>query len=126
MTFWLFTFIASGSLLVLFMILKMVQERFSILLFWPEARERMEIVFIERKKKIDVYLNQFSIKNFYIILHFFIIKMKSVLVRLHGWLDRRSYRLLNLIRGKQRIETRGRASYFLHDVTSFRDKFRRR
>jgi hypothetical protein len=119
-------FIVSGALLTLFIILKMVQDRFAVLMFWPEAREQFEFRLIERKKRVDVYLERFSIRNFYIILHYFVLMGKSLLVWLHSWLDRKSYRLLNLIRGKQKIDGRGKASYFLHDVTSFRDKFRRR
>ncbi|MBA3550612.1 hypothetical protein H0W32_00145 [Patescibacteria group bacterium] len=66
-----------------------------------------------------------SIKNFYIILHFLITKLKKVLIKIYKLLDRRSNRLISLIRGKQYIESKNKSSYFLHDIASFKDRFRK-
>ncbi len=126
MSLWLISFIASGSALVLLVLVKMIQNYFEIMLFWPEARQRIEKRVRRRTLKINKNIQEVSSKSVYIFLHFFISKTKGVLIVLHGWLDRKSHRLVSLIRGKQRIDARGKASYFLNDVASFRERFRKR
>ncbi|MDQ3076776.1 MAG: hypothetical protein M3Q63_01845 [bacterium] len=125
MSVWLTTFVLSGSGIVLLLLLKVVQDKFNILLFWPESRHHVEVSLIKRKRMMGQYVGWLNIKNFYIILHFVITKLKKVLIRIYKLLDRRSNRLISLIRGKQYIESKNKSSYFLHDIASIKDRFRK-
>lgn len=125
MSLWLTIFIVSGSGIFILLVLKLVQEKFSILLFWPEIRHHAEVVLVKHKKKTIHYRNYISVKNLYIILHFFVLSLKKMSALTHEWLDKRSYGLLKLIRGKHTLDARGKSSYFLHDIASFKDRFRK-
>jgi hypothetical protein len=126
MTLSLIAFIGSGVGIVLLIGLKMLQEKMGMLLFWPDIREKGEIVLKRQATKVKAFTSGFSKRNLYIILHFVLTKVRAFFVYLQRMIDKRLVHLVNLIRGKQRLDaTRGKASHFLHDITRFKDKFRR-
>ncbi|MES2436682.1 MAG: hypothetical protein V4519_01610 [Patescibacteria group bacterium] len=125
MSFWLILFITSGSAIVLFIALKLVQLQFGLLFFWPGIRQELEVILNQRKVKAARWLDIFSAQQMYIILHSIVVGLKGIVVAVHVWLDRKSHRLTSLIRGRHKVETNTKASHFLHDIKSFRDRFRK-
>ncbi len=126
MSGWLISFIVSGAGIVLFILLKLIQEHFSILLFWPDSRQNVELRLINQQKRAAAYFSRHWTRNFYIVVHFFVAVLKNILSHLHIRLDKKSHRLVSLIRGKQHVEPRNTSSYFLNDIASFRNRFRKK
>ena len=125
MTFWITLFIASGTALILIVLLKTLQMRLGFLLFWPDLRQSTEKSLARKVNMIEHFFNAFSTKNFYIILHYFLTVIRKEFAKIQGWLDQKSARLVRLITGKQHLGMQGKASHFLYDIRSFKDKFRR-
>jgi hypothetical protein len=125
MSLWLILFISSGSAIILFIALKLVQLQFGLLFFWPSVRQEVEVILNRRKVTATRWLDIFSSKHMYVFLHKIVLKLKGIVVTMHVWLDRRSHRLTSLIRGRHPVETGAKASHFLHDIRSFRDRFRK-
>jgi hypothetical protein len=122
----LILFISSGVGIIVLISLKMLQEKMGLLLFWPDAREKSEIFLQKQATKVSVVREGFSKRSFYIALHFVLSKLRAFFVFLQRIIDKRLVHLVNLIKGKHMLETRGKASHFLHDITRFKDRFRRR
>lgn len=123
---WLTTFITSGILIILFVGLKMIQRKYRVLLFWPSVRESIEKVLNSRKERlIQIIRNSDNNGLTYIIKTVTYIPRK---VTRGGsqWIARKSDRVVRVVKGKQEIENRGEASYYLNDISSARDEFRRR
>jgi hypothetical protein len=120
----LITFIASGCGIIAFLCLKVIQQRRGVLLFWPRFRSRIELRLRKIQDKI-VYSQGIGVKTVYSLTHLLLRKTRSLLTVLEQKIDRKSKNLLSQIRGKQVLENRGRASHFLHDITHFRDRFKK-
>lgn len=126
MTLSLIAFIASGVGLLIIIGIKMLQERSGMLLFWPDSREKVEIVLQRYAVSVRYFFQQFSKRNFYIVLHFLLSKIRTFAIFLQRKTDKQLVHLVNLIKGRQKLDmNRAKASHFLHDVTRFKDKFRR-
>ncbi|MCC2630980.1 MAG: hypothetical protein K0S38_789 [Candidatus Paceibacter sp.] len=126
MTLSLIAFIGSGIGIVVLIGLKMLQEKMGMLLFWPDVREKGEVVLQRQADKVKTFADGFSKRNFYIFLHFVLTRVRAFFVYIQRMIDKRLVHLVNLIKGKQMLDsTRGKASHFLHDITRFKDKFRR-
>lgn len=122
----LIAFITSGIGMIVLVGLKMLQQRLGLLLFWPDAREKGEIVLSRQAAKIHRFTEGFSKRSFYIALHFVLSKIRVFFVYLQHMIDKRLVHLVNLIKGRHMIDnSRGRASHFLHDIKHFKDKFKR-
>jgi hypothetical protein len=122
----LIAFITSGTLIILLVGLKMLQQRLGLLLFWPDTREKGEIFAQRQAKKVQRFTSGFSRRSMYIALHFILSKIRALFVYFQQKIDKRLVHLMNLIKGRQMLDaTRGRASHFLNDVSKFKDKFRR-
>ena len=122
----LIAFITSGSLIILLVCLKMLQQRLGLLLFWPDAREKSEFFLQRQADKVKRFTSGFTRRSMYIALHFILSKVRAVFVYFQQKIDKRLVHLMNLIKGRQMLDaTRGKASHFLHDVSKFKDKFRR-
>jgi hypothetical protein len=122
----LIAFIASGVGIILLVGLKMLQQRLGLLLFWPDMREKGEVYLQRHAAKIEHFREGFSKRSIYIALHYILSKVRSIFVYLQQKIDKRLVHLMNLIKGRQMLgATRGKASHFLHDVSRFKDKFRR-
>jgi hypothetical protein len=127
-SFTLGTFIVSGVILVLMIVLKAVQDRAGILLFWPEMRHKSEVALKEQRQKVRQMSDAFSRRNMYIVMHFVLTKIRNVFTRIQHKLDERSHPLVRLIKGRQILDStkqQNRASHFLHDVTRFKDRFKK-
>jgi hypothetical protein len=123
MTLWFTSFIVSGAGLIIFLLLKTVQDKYKILLFWPEARERIEKNLITRKERAERYLKQqgaLSLKKMHQGSSHMVTAAKA---SLNKRLDKIS--LVRQVKGTKDIEPKGKSSYFLNDIASWRNKFRR-
>ena len=126
MTFSLIVFTLSGIGIILLIGLKLVQRRLGLLLFWPDAREKGEFFLQRQVAKIQWFTQGFNKRSMYIAIHFVLVKIKALFIYLQKKIDRRLVHLVNLIKGRQMLDsTRGKASHFLHDISRFKDKFRR-
>ncbi len=122
----LIAFIASGVGIFLLVGLKMLQQRLGLLLFWPDVREKGELVLRRHVTKVARFADGFSKRSVYIALHYVLFKIRALFVYFQEKIDKRLVHLMNLIKGKQMLDaTRGKASHFLHDISRFKDKFRR-
>jgi hypothetical protein len=126
MTLSLIAFIVSGVGIVLLIGLKMLQQKLGMLLFWPDVREKGEIFLQHQAVKVQRVAEGFTKRSFYIALHFILTKVRAFFIYLQHKIDKRLVHLMNLIKGRQMLDAgRGKASHFLHDITRFKDKFRR-
>lgn len=125
MIFWLTLFIISGSAMIALIAFKIIQEYFGLLLFWPNQRVVIEKSLARKKKKIDGFILRLNAQTFYIFLHHVLTYIRKQFSKIQAWLDRKSVRLANLITGKQQLKSSGKASHFLYDIRSFKDRFRR-
>jgi hypothetical protein len=103
----------------------MLQERLGMLLFWPDTREKGELLLQKQFAKLSKYGKNFSKRTVYIALHYVLVKFRAFAIFIQRKIDKQLVHLVNLIKGRQRIDARGKASHFLHDITRFKDKFRR-
>ncbi|MBX4198013.1 hypothetical protein KW782_01625 [Candidatus Parcubacteria bacterium] len=125
MTFWLLVFISSGAIIILFIGLKILQEKTGTMLFWPGARERLEKLLVQKKNQGLDHLDQSSLPSIFDVIRGLLYIPRALVRVTMSWLERRFHRLVSIVRGKQKIENRGEASYFLNDIGPSRDKFRR-
>jgi hypothetical protein len=120
----LIVFIGSGLGIILIVLLKAVQIKYGVLLFFPRTRNKIESTLQQKAENIQEPFTIFSRKNIYIFLHRILSWSKTLIVRVEQKIDIRSRRLLSLIRGKQVIEPKNSSSDFLHDITRFKDRFK--
>ncbi len=126
MTIPLIAFIISGSAILILIALKMLQQKLGVLLFWPDVREKGEVVLQRQADKVRRFADGFTKRSFYIALHFVLVKIRAFFVYLQYMIDKRLVHLMNLIKGRQMLDrSQAKASHFLHDITKFKDKFRR-
>ena len=110
----------------MFLAIKVIQEKYEVLLFWPDTRNKSELLLQKKLKNVEYFLGHFNKKNVYIIVHYVLVKIRSVFGKVQGTLDKRSYHLVNLIKGKPKLDSKRKASHFLHDIKSYRDTFRKK
>lgn len=103
--------------------LKMLQDRFGVLMFWPDVRERWEKSLGRKTTKIKSVKTVVNRHNLYLVLHFVLLKLRSVVIFFQKMIDRRLLRIVNLIKGRH-VPDRGKASHFLSDIASFKDKYK--
>ncbi len=125
MSFALTTFLVSGGLIILMIVLKIFQEKSELLLFWPHARNKSESFLQYHYKSIKYLFTHITRRHIYIFLYYVLKSARNLFARLVNRLDKRSFHLVSLIKGKQKVEQEGKASHFLHDVSRFRDRFRK-
>jgi hypothetical protein len=118
MDMWLIIFIGSGSAIILFIILKLIQEKFRVLLFWPETRTKSEKML--RRWGNRVISRQIDVSIWTTVSE----RGKQKIHGVRAWFTKKSDPLVSVVKGKQKLDNRGNASYFLHDITSTRDRFR--
>ena len=111
--------------MIIFIAIKMLQERLGFLLFWPDVRAGIEVRLRRRVEKIKEFFQTFNTRTVYIILHYMLVKIRQLFSFIQQKIDKRLVHLVNLIKGKRLTEARGKASNFLHDINRFKDKFRR-
>lgn len=121
----LIIFIVSGIGIIVFIGLKMLQERLGILLFWPDARSRLETRLQQRAARVRSFTQTFNKRTLYIVLHYILVKIRSLFSYLQQKIDKRLVHLVNLIKGKHPTEVKGNTSHFLHDINRFKNKFKR-
>ena len=122
----LIAFIASGVGIILLVGLKMLQQRLGLLMFWPDVREKGEFFLQRQAAQVRRFTDGFSKRSIYIALHYVLSKVRALFVYVQQKIDKRLVHLMNLIKGRQMLDvTRGKASHFLHDISRFKDKFRR-
>ncbi len=126
MVAWFTTFITSGILIILFIGLKMIQRKYRVLLFWPSVRESIEKVLNNRKERLIQSLRNSNNKRFSYIAKTVTYIPRKITRRGGRWIAQKSDKVVRVVKGKQEIENRGEASYYLNDISSARDKFRRR
>ena len=88
MTISLIAFIASGIGLLLIIGIKLLQERMGMLLFWPDAREKGEIMLQRQAVKVKAFASNFSKRSFYIALHFVLSKIRIFAIYLQKKIDK--------------------------------------
>jgi hypothetical protein len=126
MTISLILFFASGLGIIILIGLKILQEKMGMLLFWPSVREKGEVFLQQQTQKVHWYTRAFSKQSLYIALHYILSRLRTLVMYVQQKIDKRLVHLVNLIKGRQMLDaTRGRASHFLHDISRFKDKFRR-
>jgi hypothetical protein len=125
MTFSLTAFIVSGSGIVFLVVLKMFQELTGYLILWPDVREKGEIFLKRHVKRTKRIVEQVNKRSFYIILHYVLIHVRNLSVKIQRVVDKKLVHLVNLIKGKKNIELKNSASPFLKDINNFKDTFRR-
>jgi hypothetical protein len=126
MTIPLIAFVISGSAIILLIALKMLQQKLGLLLFWPDAREKVEVVLKRQYEKGQRFADGFTKRSVYIVLHFVLVKIRAFFVYLQHKIDKRLVHLMNLIKGRHMLDrSQAKTSHFLHDITRFKDKFRR-
>ena len=103
--------------------LKMLQTRLGFLLFWPDARARCEAHLSRFVGSVSNFFRSFNRHNFYIILHYTLTHLRTFFIYIQQKIDKKLVHLVNLIKGKRMIEINGKASHFLHDMKSFKEKF---
>lgn len=121
----LIAFVASGLGIVLLLGLKSVQERYGVLIFWPDVRAKSEKFLARRAEAIRRATGGLNRRTLYVVLHFVLSKLRTFVLFVQGIIDRRLLRLVNLIKGRHMPDSAGRrASHFLHDIAHFRDRFK--
>jgi hypothetical protein len=126
MTVSLGIFIVSGTLILLMILVKGIQMRTDTLLFWPSLRHKSEVALKQKRSELQKVTSIFEMQNVYILLHRLITALRNLFIRIVRKLDEKSHHVLSHIKGKQRIdESRKSASAFLHDITQFKDRFRK-
>jgi hypothetical protein len=122
----LILFISSGAAIIILIALKMLQQKLGILLFWPDVREKGEIALQRQADKIRQFTDGFTKRSIYILMHFVLVKIRTFFVFIQQKIDKRLIHLMNLIKGRQNLDrSQASSSHFLHDISKFKDKFRR-
>lgn len=122
----LIAFIGSGVGIMLLVGLKMLQQKMGLLLFWPDIREKGEVVLQRRVGSYKRFREGFTKRSFYIALHYVLVRVRAFFVYVQHMIDKRLVHLMNLIKGRHMLDrSQAKASHFLHDITRFKDKFRR-
>ena len=118
-------FIISGLGIIMFIILKVIQDKYRVLVLWPDIRETFEI-WLQAQAKKAAATEQLVEKSFYIFVHYLVIKVRNASAWLYNKLEVRNHKLAHLIRGEYKLEKRGQSSSYLNDITDFRNNVRQR
>lgn len=118
-------FMLSGAGIILFVTLKMIQIKTGLLFFWPDTRNKIETVFKRQFAVSKDFLRTFNTRTVYLVIHYALVKIRKLFAYLQQKIDNRLIHLVNLIKGKRLVETKGKTSRFLHDINKFKDKFKR-
>jgi hypothetical protein len=117
-------FIISGLGIVAVILLKRFQDSHDLLMFWPRHRIKIDTRIQKGVHRLQD-VERMGLKVFYVFFHWLVVKGKQKARLLEIWLDKKSRNLVSAIRGRQILHQRGKASHFLHDITHFRDHFRK-
>jgi hypothetical protein len=117
-------FFASGTALILMLLLKRFQMRTGYAFLFPGFRNNIEVRVQKRAVALRHRFRYFNSRSFYLLMVFCLTEIRRGLIKVENKLGGRSSQLLNGIRGRKNIENRGTASRFLNDISHHKETFR--
>ncbi|MDQ3014372.1 MAG: hypothetical protein M3Q73_00725 [bacterium] len=123
MTLWFTLFIVSGAAIILFIVIKRIQAKFKVLLFWPEARNRLDARMQDYKVKVIEFFQREEIASQAFYLKYVVQPLKQRLEAIGGKMD--TWRIVQSVKGKKNIVAGDKSTFFMNDGSSFRNRFRR-
>lgn len=109
--------------MIIFMSLKVVQEKYNILVLWPNVRNQSELWLRARLHQLRE-TEKVAEKGFYMMVHYVVIKFRNIFAWLFRFFEAHNHKLVALIRGEYQLNKRGKSSSYLNNIRQFRDHVR--
>lgn len=123
MSLWFITFIVSGIAIILFIAIKYFQTKFKVLLFWPEARNRLDARMQNYKVRMITFFEKEEIASQAFYSKYVVQPLKQRMSAIGGKMG--TWRIVQSVKGKKNIVVGDKSTFFMNDGSSLRNRFRR-